>query len=342
LFDETGRCIEQPFEEIARPEAHFKDRVRIKAYKVAPAGGMLWVYMGPDPVPELWDWDLYHQVGYKQIIFSHIPCNWLQCAENDIDPVHFEWLHSNWSAAIRGQRDPKAKPIPTHLQIGFDEFEFGFFYRRVLEGDQQWTTGRVALWPNCLMPSGHFEWRVPGDEPFEQDPIPYWWSPIKDEKTGRWINTNTVNQDIIAWVGQGVQSDRQNEHLGESDRGVIMLRKRLMDDIKVVEDGGDPKGVLRDPRRNHRISLRPEAYGYPTPPVEGGPQFAPGRDPARLQDQIEARRRQFAGRGGGPRGTSSFLWYGQPQHIQDEYRRVYEERLAKYGAPERAAVPAGD
>ena len=36
VWDHTGKCLEQPFEEIAHPEARFKDRVRIKAY---PGGG---------------------------------------------------------------------------------------------------------------------------------------------------------------------------------------------------------------------------------------------------------------------------------------------------------------
>src|SRR5438105_815078 len=303
-FNERGDCIDQPFEQVAHPDANFKDRIKIKAYKVKPLAGLLWVYMGPDPVPELWDWDLFHQTGYKQIVFSQIDCNWLQCAENDIDPVHFEWLHSNWAQDVRGVRDYKNRPPPSHLQIGFDEFEWGFFYRRVLEGDEKWTTGRVALWPNCLMPGGHFEWRVPvddhntlsvgwvndrlpGDEPFEQKVIPYWWSPIKDEKTGRWINSNTVNQDIIAWVGQGTVSDRWNEHLGESDRGVIMLRKRLLDDIRVVEDGGDPKAILRDPSRNHRLSLKPSREQFREAPVD--PQFLPGREGRITPRQVAAR-----------------------------------------------------
>lgn len=367
LFDEHGNCIDQPFEEIAHPEAHFKEKIKVKAYQIQPKAGLLWVYMGPDPVPELWDWEMYHEIGYKQIVFSPISCNWLQCAENDIDPVHFEWLHSNWAQDIRGVRDPKTKPVPTHMQIGFDEFEWGYFYRRVLEGDEKWTTGRVALWPNCLMPGGHFEWRVPiddyhtlsvgwvndrlpGEEPFEQDPIPYWWSPIKNEQTGRWINSNTVNQDIIAWVGQGTQSDRQNEHLGESDRGVIMLRKRLLDDIKVVEDGGDPKAILRDPSRNHKLSLRPGPHQFLNAEVENGPLYKPGRDAALLQEQIEERRRLFAGfssngRQGRRRGSAASLFFGQPEEIQEEFNRVYEERLAALPEGAKASTtgaPAGD
>ena len=33
LYGEEGQCLAQPFEETAHPEARFKDRVRIKAYK---------------------------------------------------------------------------------------------------------------------------------------------------------------------------------------------------------------------------------------------------------------------------------------------------------------------
>jgi 5,5'-dehydrodivanillate O-demethylase oxygenase subunit len=31
-FDESGACIHQPFEEIAHPDARFRERVKIKAY----------------------------------------------------------------------------------------------------------------------------------------------------------------------------------------------------------------------------------------------------------------------------------------------------------------------
>ena len=282
-FDETGQCLAQPFEEMSRPEARFKDKVRAKAYQVQAKAGLLWAYLGDAPAPELWDWDRYYDRGYKQVVFSDVPCNWLQCQENSIDPVHFEWLHSNWGLRLVGE---DGEP-PTHLKIGFEEFEFGFRYLRVLaDSDEQselWTVGRVCLWPNALY-TGHFEWRVPVDDehtlsvgwfidpvpdgaPFEQETIPYWRSPITDPETGRWLTTHIMNQDFAAWVGQGAVSDRWNEHLGESDRGVISVRKRFMDDLKIVADGGDPKGLIRDEGRNHQV---------PLPRVGRGGGFAPG------------------------------------------------------------------
>ena len=320
-FNERGDCIDQPFEEMAHPQANFKERVRIKAYKVQAKAGLLWAYLGPDPVPELWDWDVFHDRGYKQVVISEIPCNWLQGQENSIDPVHFEWLHSNWSIVLKGQDGPYS---PTHLKVGFDEFEWGYIYRRVRadtdEDNELWTVGRVCLWPQCLYTGDHFEWRVPiddnnmlsvgwfldrvpGDKPFEQERIPYWYAPITDPKTGRWINSHVMNQDYIAWVGQGTISDRWNEHLGDSDRGIIAIRKRLLDDMRLVQDGGDPKAVLRDPSVNDRLFLPRQSQGSRNANAgTPAPFFGPSKTP-----------RPF-----------SFL-AGQPQEIIDDMHRVWAE-----------------
>ena len=133
--------------------------------------------------------------------------------------------------------------------------------------------GRVCLWPNALFTGGHFEWRVPIDdentlsigwffnrvptdrEPYVQGRIPYWTSPIKDPETGRWITTHVMNQDFIAWVGQGVNADRTQEHLGKSDRGVFMIRKRFFDDMAAIDKGREPKAVYRDAKANECIEL---------------------------------------------------------------------------------------
>src|SRR5258708_39036592 len=39
LFDETGRCTQQPYEDVAAPQAPFKDKGRIKAYPVRTHAG---------------------------------------------------------------------------------------------------------------------------------------------------------------------------------------------------------------------------------------------------------------------------------------------------------------
>ena len=61
-----------------------------------------------------------------------------------------------------------ARTSPRHLKLKFEEFEHGFVYKRVREGqsesDRNWTVGRVALWPNAFYLGSHFEWRVPVDD----------------------------------------------------------------------------------------------------------------------------------------------------------------------------------
>jgi 5,5'-dehydrodivanillate O-demethylase len=274
-FDEAGNCLEQPFEDVANPDANFKAKVHLAAYPVETKGGLVWAYMGPQPAPLLPDWEPFSWPnGFVQIITSVIPCNWLQCQENSIDPVHFEWMHRNWSVRLKGEIGPYGKK---HTRIDFKEFEYGFTYHRLVEDmpddHERWTVGRIALWPNCLGPNQHFEWRVPIDdentlfvqwhftrvpherEPFVQESIPTWEGPVTDPFTGRFINSHIANQDFIAWAGQGRITDRTKEALGISDRGVIMMRKQFFDDLKRIERGEDPKGIIRDPSINHRIEL---------------------------------------------------------------------------------------
>jgi 5,5'-dehydrodivanillate O-demethylase len=275
LYDHDGNCLEMPYEDHAAPNSGFKDSIKIKSYPVEEKRGLLWAYLGPEPRPLVPNWEPFTwENGFVQIVFAEIPCNWFQCQENSIDPVHFEWMHENWSGRLRGE---DGEYTPTHTKVGFDEFDFGFVYRRVREGssedDPLWKVGRVCLWPNALFTGSHFEWRVPVDdettlsvtwvfsrvpkdkEPYVQNSIPHWYGPIKNLETGRWIDSHVMNQDFIAWVGQGTVTDRSREHLGQSDKGIVMIRRRFLEDMKAIERGEDPKAVIRDPEVNACVDL---------------------------------------------------------------------------------------
>ncbi len=275
LYGADGSILAMPYEDVAHPEARLKDQIRIKAYPVEELGGLIWAYLGPEPRPLVPDWEFFSwKNGFRQIVKAEIPCNWFQCQENSIDPVHFEWTHSNWSVRLGGAEGPYA---PTHLKVDFSEFEYGFQYKRIRtdtsDQDRLWTIGRVCLWPAALFVGGHIEYRVPVDdentlsiawhfsrvprerEPYVQNSIPTWQGPIKDERTGRWITTHVMNQDFVTWVGQGRIADRAQEYLAPSDRGIIMIRRRFLDDLKAIEAGRDPKAVIRDPEANRAIPL---------------------------------------------------------------------------------------
>ncbi len=275
LYDERGNCLAQPYEDMAHPDANTKARIKIKAYKVEEHAGMLWAYLGPEPAPFVPNWEPFTwKNGFVQVVISEIPCNWFQCQENSIDPVHFEWMHANWSVRLKGKNGPYS---PRHRKVDFEEFDYGFVYRRVREdtdeNDELWRVGRVCLWPNALFTGNHFEWRVPIDdhstlsvawffarvpqdrEPYVQNSIPTWHSPIKDEKTGRWITSHIMNQDFIAWMGQGEIADREKENLAASDKGVALIRRRFFSDLDAIAEGSDPKAVIRDPTLRDGVTL---------------------------------------------------------------------------------------
>jgi len=264
LFDEAGACIEMPYDDLAEPASNLKAGVTMKAYPVRECAGLLFAYMGPSPAPPLPVYEPFTWAnGWREVVTSDVPCNWLQCQENSCDPVHFEWMHDNWGARLKGGTTPS----PKHLKLAFEEFEHGFLYKRVREGQPEgspfWTVGRVALWPLGFYLGQHFEWRIPvddentlniswffarvprGREPYVQTRVPTWKSPLTDAN-GEWITSHVINQDMLAWVGQGRIADRSREYLAASDRGIVMMRKRYFDEIEKVRRGEDPKGVLRD------------------------------------------------------------------------------------------------
>ena len=93
-FDASGRCVEQPFEDTTHPEDNFRDKCGIRAYRAEELGGLIFVHMGPAPVPLLPRWGpLVWDNTVRDIAITHLPCSWLQCQENSLDTTHVEHLH---------------------------------------------------------------------------------------------------------------------------------------------------------------------------------------------------------------------------------------------------------
>lgn len=326
-FGQSGQCLHQPFEEVMDPSARMRKETKIKGYPVKEKAGMLWVYMGPMPAPELPDWDfLNFKNGFAQAIFSELPCNWFQCQENSIDPVHFEWTHNNWMVR---QQDPNGKNVPTHLQLKFEEFEYGLTYKRLRGGDTEdnimWTVGRICLWPNAFYLGHHCEWRVPIDdentlsvmwmfgrvpkemEPYEQKKVPSWVGPLKDEN-GEWIISHVINQDFAAWYGQGRITDRTREKLGHSDKGVVMMRRKFFEELDAMADGKQQLfGQIWDPAKNKDVFL-PSACREEM--IHGLPREQQNAHPLL-----------------GPYLNDCFGQYGQPDWVREEYEKAVGQKM---------------
>jgi len=298
LFDGTGRCLEQPYEQIVDPESTFKDRVRIGAYPVEELGGLIFAYVGPEPAPLLPRWDLF--VGenvVREIGWAMLPCNWLQAVENALDPSHVISLHGRFSRYVLerlgrpnlGREFTRVGGAAGSQKLLSDErTEFGWLGRRYVDGEWSPTAGLV--FPHMVRtPDGAFQITVPMDDtrslyiyyftydpaelrtelglewPPEEDPrkIPVFAVPVPEIDGGLdWrILDNNSGQDLGTWRSQGEIYDRTKEHLGQSDRGVIFYRQLLDEQLQIVEDGGEPMNTFRDPERNRCLAIPCGARG---------------------------------------------------------------------------------
>ena len=175
-FNKAGQCLAQPYDDTENPASTFKDKITITAYPVEEMGGLVWAYMGlPEQMPLLPRWEGFVREGvHKSIGVTHLPCNWLQCMENSLDPVHFEWLHANLMNFLAKKKGEPPVMKPTrHVKIAFEVFEYGIYKRRLLEGDDpetspDWLVGHPVLFPNILAfkskSGGNFQIRVPIDD----------------------------------------------------------------------------------------------------------------------------------------------------------------------------------
>ena len=79
----------------------------------------------------------------------------------------------------------------------------------------------------------------------EQETIPYYDVPLFD-KEGKPILDFVLAQDAHAWISQGPITDRTQEHLGRTDLPIVFMRRQFEEQMRIVEDGGDPMNVFRD------------------------------------------------------------------------------------------------
>jgi len=114
-YDSSGQCVDTPLEPA---HSRLADRVRIDGYPVREMGGLLFAYLGPLPAPLLPPWDVFvWPNAIRQIGYTMIPCNWLQCQENAADPMHSVYVHGHLFRYVlerQGLLEERASDRETH------------------------------------------------------------------------------------------------------------------------------------------------------------------------------------------------------------------------------------
>jgi 5,5'-dehydrodivanillate O-demethylase len=299
-FDATGACVDQPYEDTTHREDRFRDKCSLPAYPVQELAGLIWAYMGPAPAPLLPRWGpLVWDNCVRDIGVVELPCSWLQCQENTLDPVHTEWLHqyggSYYRSLLKGE-EPKLGHEPQHVKVGFDVFEHGIIKRRLTLGQTEqadpWRIGHPMLFPNILLSGNplqnqmqfrvpmddthtlHFTvhtWRAaPGTQAPAQEMVPARKIELTDDE-GNWRDIDVFfMQDYLVWVNQGPVALRHREKLGESDKGIILFRKQLLEQVQRIMNGEEPSlNVFRDGSANQCIDLPIEGFRHRAPVATG-------------------------------------------------------------------------
>jgi nitrite reductase/ring-hydroxylating ferredoxin subunit len=124
-FDADGACVDMPNEP---PRSRFAEKIKQPAYQAVDAGGVIWVYMGPDEspatapaIPEL-EWTLVPE-SHRNVTKRIQDCNWLQNLEGEVDSSHANFLHASLGpdrGPIRNdERDEDLHPVFSILETDY-------------------------------------------------------------------------------------------------------------------------------------------------------------------------------------------------------------------------------
>ena len=280
LYGIDGACLEQPGEP---PASTQKERIAQPAYPAREFGGLVFAYMGPpDKQPLFPRFDILEREGWKLFGYRNTSrgaiaeCNWLQIQENAMDPIHTAFLHSTIST--RHFTDIYA----TLPHLDFKETPYGMKYVRTAKLPSGRTFERVqeAYTPNMRSIADNL---TPDRPHSERATLIGWWVPVDNTHTmgfhieaydpndqekvttfsrakeGRTAGTQEPHRDYVdtqrnpddkeAQVSQRPIAVHGLEHLGTTDRGVVMFRRMLRRALEEVKAGRDPQNVFRDPQR---------------------------------------------------------------------------------------------
>lgn len=264
LYDVDGTILERPAERERSPRGLCHG-----AYPVVEYKGLMFAYMGPpDQKPDFPRYDTTMLPDVELVPYSiHYPCNWLQIAENTMDPWHTVFLHARvtdihfgdtWGIAPLTEFHTKGDRVWATLTYRVDDKIWVRSQETISPSFSQvgawWETGREEKY---FKRASITKWTIPHDD--ENCMIISWRSfgpGIDPEGHGNRdeCGKNKVDfpgqtgvepyeyrqrhpNDYEAQVSQGPINSHAAENLASTDKGVAYLRRKLRREIRAVQAG---------------------------------------------------------------------------------------------------------
>jgi 5,5'-dehydrodivanillate O-demethylase len=268
-FDGAGQCIEQPAE-----SGVATGRMHIGAYPLREYLGLIFAYLGEGEPPAF---PVYPEIentdGNGQLVVARypVPCNFFQRYENDLDEVHVHFVHSVSTEKVGLTEIPDVQVEETEYGIRREGVRTGGGDNYHLVGHHMMPNiSMVDLVPSPEFPYRTFQvaWRVPLDDEtmmtcsiglrrldpdfaalgkvrpaVKVDPDPM--TLTQDILAGK-LRIQDVDptypalfilQDNVVLAAQGRITDRANDKLGRSDKGIILLRRIWERELAALDEG---------------------------------------------------------------------------------------------------------
>ena len=269
LFDIDGHILETPGEPESSP---IRERLIHGAYPTVEYKGLIFAYLGPpEHKPEFPIFDTFELPDNDLVPYSiDYPCNWLQVAENPMDPFHSVFLHTR---ATRAHFNAAWGALPI-VEWHKMKPEVGIYLTNTRRwGEYVWARTAEVIMPNFAQPPDIYQ--DPDREKFfPRVGISKWtvptgntsckiigWRHFNDtidlggrgDRDGVGLNKvdflgqtgsersyeegQRVPGDYEAQTGQGPITIHAGERLGLTDTGVGMMRGMLRRGIRAVAAG---------------------------------------------------------------------------------------------------------
>ena len=259
-FSSKGQGMEFPAEVAA-----YAQKVSVKIHPVREYLGVVFGYFGEGepPVfqrfPELED----ESAGELLSMAVVLPYNYFQRVENDVDEVHVHFTHREFVGQFG---------LVEHPRITAEETEYGMRSAATRsDGSKLYThvfmpnimLRDVAIQQDRSALTIHAAWRVPIDDTstlsvmidrvanFDQSMRESWKNMVDPNELAARVMACEMSldevdanhpllpviQDTVCMGGQGLIADREAEHLGQSDRAILLLRRLWSREMAALKEG---------------------------------------------------------------------------------------------------------